>query len=170
MWFKLKETEFPKQATEILRIKDIIAENSEKKFNHDIKKLKEEILRLADKKEYADFFDSKIKKIENSITEMFSKSVSRDFLEETDLTKLIFCLKIDSKELGLKNNGTFCYNDTLSLFKEYEKIECEKEDNVKWSGKINSVKIRMQLSEVRSAISNNFEEDLIMELNKCRQQ
>jgi hypothetical protein len=165
MWFKLKETEFPKQATEILNIKKIIAENSEKKFNHDIKKLKEEILEI-NKEKYADFFDSKIKKIETSITETFS----RDFLEETDLTKIVFCLKIDSKELGLKNNGTFCYNDTLSLFKEYEKIECEKEDNVKWSGKINSVKIRMQISEVRNAISNNFEEDLIMELNKCRQQ
>jgi hypothetical protein len=169
MWFKLKETEFPKQATEILRIKDIIAENSEKKFNHDVKKIKEEILKI-NKEKYADFFDSKIKKVEVSFAEMFSRSVSRDFLEETDLVKLIFCLKMDSKELGLKNNGTFCYNDTLSLFKEYEKIECEKEDNVKWSGKINSVKIKMQLSEVRNAISNNFEEDLIVELNKCRQQ
>lgn len=169
MWFKLKETEFPKQATEILSVKKIIAENSEKKFNHDVKKLKEEILEI-NKEKYANFFDSKIKKIETSIAEMFSKSVSKDLLEETDLTKLIFCLKIDSKELGLKNNGTFCYNDTLSLFKEYEKVECEKKDNVKWSGKINSVKIRMYLSEIRSAISNNFEEDLIMELNKCRQQ
>lgn len=169
MWFKLKETEFPKQATEILNIKKRIAENSEKKFNHDVKKLKEEILEI-NKEKYADFFDSRIKKIETSITEMFSKNVSRDAIEETDLTKLIFCLKIDSKELGLKNNGTFCYNDTLFLFKEYEKVECEKEDNIKWSGKINSVKIRMYLSEIKNAISNNFEEDLIVELNKCRQQ
>lgn len=169
MWFKLKETEFPKQATEILSIKKTIAENSEKKFNHDLKKLKEEILEI-NKEKYADFFDSKIKKIETSITEMFSKSVSRDLLEETDLTKLIFCLKINAKELGLKNNGTFCYNDTLSLFKEYEKIECEQKDSVKWFGQINSVKIKMYLSEIRNVISNNFEEDLIMELNKCRQQ
>ena len=169
MWFKLKETEFPKQATEILKIKTIIEENSEKKFNHDVKKLKEEILKL-NKKEYSDFFNSKFKKNDTSINELLSEDFNKKLIEETDLTKLVFCLRIKSKELGLKNNGTFCYNDTLSLFKEYEKIECEKKDNAKWSGKINSVKIRMYLSEIRNAISNNFEEDLIVELNKCRHQ
>jgi len=169
MWFKLKETEFPKQATEILKIKTIIEENSEKKFNHDVKKLKEEILKL-NKKEYSGFFNSKLKKNDTSINELLSEDFNKKLIEETDLTKLVFCLRIKSKELGLKNNGIFYYNDTLSLFKEYEKVECKKKDNVKWSGKINIVKIGMYIYETKNTISEYFEEDLIVELNKCRQQ
>lgn len=169
MWFKLKETEFPKQATEILKIKTIIEENSEKKFNHDVKKLKEEILKL-NKKEYSVFFNSKLKKNDTSINELLSEDFNKKLIEETDLTKLVFCLRIKSKELGLKNNGIFYYNDTLSLFKEYEKVECKKKDNVKWSGKINIVKIGMYIYETKNTISEYFEEDLIVELNKCRQQ
>lgn len=169
MWFKLKETEFPKQATEILKIKTIIEENSEKKFNHDVKKLKEEILKL-NKKEYSGFFNSKLKKNDTSINELLSEDFNKKLIKETDLTKLVFCLRIKSKELGLKNNGIFYYNDTLSLFKEYEKVECKKKDNVKWSGKINIVKIGMYIYETKNTISEYFEEDLIVELNKCRQQ
>jgi len=169
MWFKLKETEFPKQATEILKIKTIIEENSEKKFNHDVKKLKEEILKL-NKKEYSVFFNSKLKKNDTSINELLSEDFNKKLIKETDLTKLVFCLRIKSKELGLKNNGIFYYNDTLSLFKEYEKVECKKKDNVKWSGKINIVKIGMYIYETKNTISEYFEEDLIVELNKCRQQ
>tara|TARA_Y100000588_G_scaffold112523_1_gene123394 strand:- start:41964 stop:42473 length:510 start_codon:yes stop_codon:yes gene_type:complete len=169
MWFKLKETEFPKQATEILEIKTIIEENSERKFNHDVKKLKEEILKL-NKKEYSDFFNSKFKKNDTSINELLSENFNKKLIEETDLTKFVFCLRIKSKELGLKNNGIFYYDDTLSLFKEYEKVECKKKDNVKWSGKINIVKVGMCISETKNVVSKYFEEDLIVELNKCRQQ